>query len=83
MDSDRCDDTSSLLNYGLDIKPLKMVVASNSGPRHTIDNILGLPRKDDSHRDKSSLNNDESAVRLNNCGFSYERHNSEDCNDAS
>ncbi|KAH1000739.1 hypothetical protein HUJ04_013033 [Dendroctonus ponderosae] len=61
MDSDRCDDTSSLLNYGLDIKPLKMVVASNSGPRHTIDNILGLPRKDDSHRDKSSLNNDESA----------------------
>lgn len=61
MDSDRCDDTASILNYGLDVKPLKMVVGSSSGPRHTIDNILGLPRKDDSHQDKNLLNNDESA----------------------
>jgi len=61
MDSDRCDDTASILNYGLDVKPLKMVVGSSSGPRHTIDNILGLPRKDDSHQEKGLLNNDESA----------------------
>ncbi|XP_050308316.1 retinal homeobox protein Rx-like [Anthonomus grandis grandis] len=81
MDSDRCepDDTASLLNnYGLDNlnKPatLKMVVGSSTiGPRHTIDNILGLPPRKDLHhhhhdatalmlhqRDRSSFN-DESA----------------------
>lgn len=65
MDSDRCSDTSSILNYGLDIKPLKMVVGTGSGPRHTIDNILGLPRKEDSHhREKNLLANDESAGML-------------------
>lgn len=40
-------DTSGLLSYGLDGKSLRMVSNSPSiaGPRHTIDNILGLARK--------------------------------------
>ncbi|KAG5882941.1 hypothetical protein JTB14_008903 [Gonioctena quinquepunctata] len=47
MDSDRCEDTSSILNYGLDVKPMRLVASPHSGPRHTIDNILGLVRKGD------------------------------------
>ncbi|CAH1163732.1 unnamed protein product [Phaedon cochleariae] len=47
MDSDRCEDTSSILNYGLDVKPMRLVPSPTSGPRHTIDNILGLVRKGD------------------------------------
>lgn len=47
MDSDRCEDTSSMLGFALEVKPLRMVSSPSVGPRHTIDNILGLARKDD------------------------------------
>ncbi|KAJ8925925.1 hypothetical protein NQ315_009777 [Exocentrus adspersus] len=53
MDSDRCEDTSSMLNYGLDVKPMRMVASPNSGPRHTIDNILGLVRKSDGEMERA------------------------------
>lgn len=39
-----------MLNYGLDVKPMRMVASPNSGPRHTIDNILGLVRKEENDR---------------------------------
>lgn len=45
MESERCDDTSAMLSFGgLEVKPLRMVSSPNTGPRHTIDNILGLAR---------------------------------------
>lgn len=47
MDSERCEDTSSILGYGLDVKPIRMVASPLTGPRHTIDNILGIVRKED------------------------------------
>lgn len=54
MDSDRCEDTNSMLGFGLDVKPLRMVSSPNTGPRHTIDNILGLVRKEDSERERAN-----------------------------
>lgn len=54
MESDRCEDTSAMLSYGLDVKPIRMVASPGTGPRHTIDNILGLARKDgDADRDRA------------------------------
>ncbi|XP_017786577.1 PREDICTED: retinal homeobox protein Rx1-like [Nicrophorus vespilloides] len=48
MESERCEDTSSMIGgFGLEVKPLRMMSSPNTGPRHTIDNILGLVRKDD------------------------------------
>lgn len=49
MESDRCtgEETAQMLSYGLDVKPMRMVASPGTGPRHTIDNILGLARKDD------------------------------------
>nr|XP_022915454.1 retinal homeobox protein Rx1-like [Onthophagus taurus] len=41
-----------MLGFGLDVKPLRMVSSPNTGPRHTIDNILGLVRKDVEERDR-------------------------------
>lgn len=67
MDSDRCDDTSAMLStFGLDVKPLRMVSSPHSGPRHTIDNILGLVnRKEDPDRDRSGTpGNTESAGKF-------------------
>lgn len=65
MDSERCEDTSSILNYGLDGKPLRMVSSPNSGPRHTIDNILGLVRKDGELIERSQTpGNTESAGKI-------------------
>lgn len=62
METDRCEDTSAMLNYGLDVKPMRMVASPGSGPRHTIDNILGLVRKDENERDRSTTpGNGESA----------------------
>lgn len=44
---DRCDDTSALLqNYGVDKTP-RTVSSPGAQPRHTIDHILGLARRDD------------------------------------
>lgn len=67
MDSDRCgEDTSSILNYGLDGgKAMRMVSSPNSGPRHTIDNILGLVRKDGDLMERAQTpGNTESAGKL-------------------
>lgn len=65
MESDRCEDTSAMLNYGLDVKPMRMVASPGTGPRHTIDNILGLARKDESERDRSATpGNGESAGEI-------------------
>ncbi|EFA07526.1 retinal homeobox protein Rx1 [Tribolium castaneum] len=62
MESDRCEDTSAMLNYGLDVKPTRMVASPGTGPRHTIDNILGLVRKDEGDRDRAATpGNTESA----------------------
>lgn len=65
MDSDRCEDTTSILNYGLDGKPLRMMSSPNSGPRHTIDNILGLVRRDGELIERSQTpGNIESAGKI-------------------
>ncbi|KAK5648828.1 hypothetical protein RI129_003720 [Pyrocoelia pectoralis] len=67
MESERCDDTSAMLSFGgLEEKPLRMISNPNTGPRHTIDNILGLARhnKDDRHLERERSNtpgNGESA----------------------
>ncbi|XP_056634992.1 retinal homeobox protein Rx1-like [Diorhabda carinulata] len=62
MDSDRCEDTSSILGYGLDVKPIRIVASPHTGPRHTIDNILGLVRKDGDVLERSQTpGNGESA----------------------
>lgn len=64
MDPERCDDTSAILNsYGLDVKPLRMMSSPHVGPRHTIDNILGLvTRKEEADRERSNTpGNTESA----------------------
>ncbi|KAK9704222.1 Homeodomain [Popillia japonica] len=54
MDSDRCEDTNSMLGFGLEVKPLRMVSSPHTGPRHTIDNILGLVRKEDGDRERAN-----------------------------
>lgn len=66
MDSERYgEDTSSILNYGLDGKPMRLVASPNSGPRHTIDNILGLVRKDGDLLERSQTpGNIESAGKI-------------------
>lgn len=49
-DMDRCEDTSSLLQgYGLTTadKNTRTVSSPGAGPRHTIDHILGLARRED------------------------------------
>lgn len=65
MESERCEDTSAMLNnFGLDVKPLRMVSSPHSGPRHTIDNILGLVNRDKDDPDRERANtpgNGESA----------------------
>lgn len=58
MESERCDDTSAMLSFsGLEVKPLRMVSSPNSGPRHTIDNILGLARHKDDHQEERERSN--------------------------
>ncbi|XP_045483273.1 retinal homeobox protein Rx1-like [Harmonia axyridis] len=64
MDSNRCsDDTSAILGYGLDVKAAtRMMTGPNAvGPRHTIDNILGLARKEDDREGSITPGNGESA----------------------
>lgn len=63
MDSDRCEDTSSMMGFALEVKPLRMMSSPSVGPRHTIDNILGLVRKEDaSERERAvTPGNGESA----------------------
>ncbi|KAL3287874.1 hypothetical protein HHI36_002332, partial [Cryptolaemus montrouzieri] len=64
MDSNRCsDDTSGFIGYGLDAKAAaRMMTGPNAvGPRHTIDNILGLARKEDDRERSITPGNGESA----------------------
>lgn len=56
-----------MLGFALEVKPLRMMSSPTAGPRHTIDNILGLARKEENDRDRTaSPGNGESAgdVRL-------------------
>ncbi|XP_060531447.1 retinal homeobox protein Rx1-like [Cylas formicarius] len=63
MESDQCSDqdVNTILHYGtggggsLDVKPMRMVVSPSSGPRHTIDNILGLVRKSEQESDSETI----------------------------
>lgn len=51
---DRCDDTNSLLqNYGVDKTP-RTVSSPGAQPRHTIDHILGLARRQQDVQDLRS-----------------------------
>ncbi|CAH0550716.1 unnamed protein product [Brassicogethes aeneus] len=66
MDTDRCcagEETNAMLYGHLDVKPnLRLAATSpHPGPRHTIDNILGLVRKDDQDGRPITPGNVESA----------------------
>lgn len=37
---------------GIDVKPLRMIAGSNTGPRHTIDNILGLVNNNNNNNNR-------------------------------
>lgn len=48
VNMDRCEDTSSLLQgYGVGDKTARTMSSPTGGPRHTIDHILGLARRED------------------------------------